>query len=529
MTTRILINCHIHTFDPRMPVAEAIAIQEGKILAAGSRADVLNLADKQAIIEDMRGAMIMPPFCDSHIHLLEYGYSLQRVDCETPSRAECLQRVAARVAQTKPGAWVLGHGWNHNVWPEGSGDKHMLDEISPENPVYLTHKSLHSAWANSAALKIAGITEVSTDPEGGRYECDQQGHLTGILLEGAMRVLEAAIPRPDRAAQENALLSAQQALLAFGITSLHDFDPWECYSALAALEERGDLKLRVTKGIPLPNLDEAISSGLRSGQGSPHLAFGWLKLFADGALGPQTAAMLAPYENSGSSGMLFLESEDVIEVGRKALPNGISLAVHAIGDRANHEIINGYAQLNDMGLTASAALPLRIEHVQIIAPQDVQRLADFNIVASMQPIHAPSDREMADRHWGDRCTNAYAWKTVQDSGTSLIFGSDAPVESPNPFRGLHAALTRKSLKAGPAVESWYPQQRLPLPDALQAYVSRPHVIAGNGNHLGRLQAGYLADLIAFSSDWMSSDPQQFAEQKPAAVMTDGAWIFNGLD
>ncbi len=529
MSSRILVNCRIHTFDPDMPLAEAIAIDDGRIEAVGSRKDILNLAYADSIIEDMRGAFIQPPFCDSHIHLLEYGYSLQRVNCETPTRAECLQRISARAAQAAPGAWVLGHGWNHNVWPEGIGDKEMLDAICSNTPVYLTHKSLHSAWANSAALKLAGISEASSNPAGGRYARDEAGRLTGILLEGAMRVVEAAIPHPDQARREGALLQAQQALLDFGITALHDFDPWDCYQALASLEQKGDLKLRVMKGIPLPNLDEAIGSGLRSGQGSPHLSFGWLKLFADGALGPQTAAMLAPYENSSSSGMLFLESEDIVDVGRKALLNGISLAVHAIGDRANREIINGYAQLNEMGLTTATSLPLRIEHVQIIDPQDVPRLADNRIVASMQPIHAPSDREIADRHWGARSANAYAWKTVRESGAQLVFGSDAPVESPNPYWGLHAALTRKSAPPGRDIPVWYPQQCLSLPEALQAYATSPHQISGNGNHLGRLQAGYLADLVVFRSDWTNADPEQIAVERPAAVMLDGNWAFNRLE
>ncbi len=528
MADRILTNCLIHTFNPQAPDAQALAIRNGKFIAAGSRADILNLADKHTVIEDLRGSVVMPAFCDAHIHLLEYGFSLQRVDCETATRAECLQRVAQRAQQTQPGKWLLGHGWNHNVWPEGIGSTRMLDEVSPNNPVYLTHKSLHSAWANSAALKLAGITGESADPQGGQYARDERGHLTGILLEGAMRVVEAAIPRPDQTARENALLSAQRALLELGITSIHDFDPWDCYTALAALEANGDLRLRVTKGVPLPNLDEAIASGFRSAQGSPHLAIGWLKLFADGALGPQTAAMLAPFENSTSTGMLFLEGEDIIEIGRKALPNGISLAVHAIGDHANREVINGYAQLVEMGLMQDCPLPLRIEHVQIIDPRDAARLAALGITASMQPIHAPSDRDMADRHWGARCANAYAWKMVQDSGARLIFGSDAPVESPNPYWGLHAALTRKPVGADQTAESWYPQQCLTIADALKAYTTQPHNVAGNGAHLGKIQPNYLADLVVFCSDPLECSPQEISQLLPAAVMSDGEWVVNHL-
>lgn len=522
--SRILVNCNLRTFNPDRPQAEALALRGGVIAAVGSRADILNLADASTNIEDLEGKTVLPAFCDAHIHLMEYGFSLLRVDCETTTRTECMQRLRHQLSQTTPGAWVLGHGWNHNIWPEGIGSKQLLDEISPENPIYLTHKSLHSAWANSAALKIAGIMENSFDPQGGQFARDENGRLTGILLEGAMRVVEAAIPQPDQAAREHAILTAQQSLLEFGITSLHDFDPWECYMALAALEEKGKLKLRVMKGIPLPNLEQAIAAGIHSGEGSDHLTFGWLKLFADGALGPQTAAMLNPYEGSTSIGMLFLESAEIVELGRKALPAGISMAVHAIGDRANREVINGYAQLNQMGLVAKNQLPLRIEHVQLLDPRDMQRLAEFRITASMQPIHAPSDRLMADRHWGNRCAHAYAWKTVKDSGAALIFGSDAPVESPNPYWGLQAALSRKMNGAGLDVPGWYPQLCLPLEEALQAYIAQPQVCARKSSRLGMLAPDNLADLVVFSKDLFQVNTDEISRIKPDAVMSDGNWV-----
>jgi predicted amidohydrolase YtcJ len=525
MVNHILTNCRIYTFNPLQPIAQALAIQAGKITAVGSHADIIALAGKNTIVEDLQGSVILPALTDAHIHLLEYGLSLQRIDCETDTRAECLQRIRERVDQSHNDQWVLGHGWNHNTWPEGIGNKEMLDAISPEQPIYLTHKSLHSAWANTAALKRAGINEDSPNPAGGQFLRDQDGRLTGILLEGAMRVLEDAIPRPDQTARMNALLNAQQSMLKFGITSVHDFDPWDCYTALSVLEENHQLILRVMKGIPQPNLDEVIQSGLRSGSGSQHLALSWLKLFADGALGPQTAAMLAPYEQSDSSGMLFLESEDIVDIGQKALRHGISLAVHAIGDRANREVINGYAQLSEMTLLQKASLPVRIEHVQLIASQDIARLASLGITASMQPIHAISDRKMADKHWGDRCRNAYAWQSVKTGGAKLVFGSDAPVESPNPFWGIFAAVTRKPLHPQEKVESWQPHQCLSIADALSAYITQPQEISGNSSHLGKLQKGYLADLVQFHTDPFKAD-RAISQVLPVATMVDGEWVYS---
>ena len=526
MTTRILNNCKVYTFNPQQPSADALAIRGGRILAVGSRADIAALADRNTIVEDMNGQVLLPALTDAHIHLLEYGFSLQRVNCETATRAECLRRVRERVEQTPAGQWALGHGWNHNIWQEGIGNKEMLDAFSPENPIYLTHKSLHSGWANSAALRLAGIHEDSPDPQGGVFQRDANGQLTGIVLESAMRVVEAAIPHSDQSTCVSALALAQQSLLAFGITSVHDFDPWDAYTALAAMQDNRELNLRVVKGIPYPHLNEAIAVDLKSGQGSPHLTIGWLKLFADGALGPQTAAMLAPYEGTNSTGMLFLEGEDIVEIGSKALPHGISLAVHAIGDRANHEIINGYAQLDKMGLLKNMAFPARIEHVQLIDPQDIPRLTQHNITASMQPIHATSDRHMADRHWGQRCEYAYAWNSVAAAGARLVFGSDAPVESPNPYWGVFAAVTRQPLDPQERLGAWYPQQCLSVTDALAAYITQPHVISGRSDELGTIKPGALADLVSFTSDPFKVPAAELIDLLPQATMVDGEWVFN---
>ncbi|MBM3126808.1 MAG: amidohydrolase, partial [Chloroflexi bacterium] len=445
MKPLVIKNAQLYTFNPHQPAADAMVIVNGVIQSIGKFDQLDPSFIDKAAIEDLGGAFILPGFTDAHIHLLEYGLSLQRVECETVTREDCIERVRQRVVQAKPGEWVLGHGWNHNIWHEGKGDKTLLDNFSTENPIYLTHKSLHSGWANSAALHAAGIDRNAIDPKGGLIERDENGEPTGIVYEGAMRLVESAIPTPNVDQRKAALVNAQQKLISQGITAVHDFDVWECYQTLQEMEQEGRLKISVTKSIPFPMLDKAIEMNLRSGTGSNRLRIGWLKLFSDGALGPQTAAMLEPYIGSDSKGMLFLTSAELAEIGRKAMSAGISLAVHAIGDRANREILDGFAQLKDECYFEGVALRPRIEHVQIITPEDVQRLAALGVWASMQPIHAVSDRDMADKYWGERCRHAYAWKSVLDAGGKLIFGSDAPVESPNPMWGLAAAAARTSM------------------------------------------------------------------------------------
>jgi len=249
---------------------------------------------------------------------------------------------------------------------------------------------------------------------------------------------------------------------------------------------------------------------------------------SDGALGPQTAAMLQSYNGSSSTGMLFLESEEIFEIGRKAMAAGISMAIHAIGDRANREVINGFEQLRGQGFFSPMDLKPRVEHVQIIQPEDVRRLAAVGITASMQPTHAVSDRDMADRYWGDRCDNAYAWKSVLDAGAVLIFGSDAPVESPNPFWGLKAALDRSAPANQPKRDSWYPQQALTINQALNAYIPAPQFAAGMGDRAGRLQNGFFADLIVLRENILELKPIDLSNLEPIGCMSSGKWIFRDL-
>lgn len=525
MKPLVLENAQFYTFNPEQPIADTLVIEDGVIQFAGNLDQLNSTLKTNAEIEDLGSAFVLPGFTDAHIHLLEYGLSLQRVDCETGSRAECIERVRHRVDQARSGEWVLGHGWNHNIWTEGKGDKSHLDDFSPDNPIYLTHKSLHSGWANTAALQAAGIDRNTNDPKGGLIERSENGEPTGIVYEGAMRLVESAIPMPNADQRKAALENAQQKLISLGITEVHDFDVWECYQTLQEMEKNGILKITVTKSIPYPKLEEAIEMNLRSGTGSNRLRIGWLKLFSDGALGPQTAAMLEPYNGSDSLGMLFLTSAELMVIGRKAMGAGISLAVHAIGDRANREILDGFAELKNEGYFEGVTLRPRIEHVQIITPEDIQRLAALDIWASMQPIHAVSDRDMADKYWGDRCRNAYAWRSIIEAGGMLIFGSDAPVESPNPMWGLAAAAARTSTGNLLPRESWVPEQRISLADALNAYIPFPHEAVGLEGNSGRLMQGHKADLVVFKDDLFNLSNDTIASAKPAACMVGGTWAF----
>ncbi len=520
-----IANVNIYTLDPKKPNASNILIDHGEVIALDAEPADLTIRGVERL--DLGGQTILPGFTDAHIHLEQYALGLAKVDCETASRHECIQRVAVRARTTPAGEWILGHGWNQNNWEEGFGTAADLDAVSQEHPIYLTAKSLHAGWANSLALRLANITASTADPLGGRIGRDLHGQPDGILFEGAMDLLKAAIPEtsPENTAQ--AIRSAQSELWRQGLTGVHDFDRRRCFIALQQLRDAGQLALRVLKSVPIEDLPHAIAIGLRSGFGDDILHIGGVKAFADGALGPRTAAMYQPYEDEPQNrGMLLLDKEEITEYGRLAVANGFSLAVHAIGDLANHEVLDAYTGIRQFE-RENRIDPYRhrIEHVQIIHPQDAGRLAELHVTASMQPIHATSDMPMADRFWGERARYSYAWQTQQQVGARLAFGSDAPVESPNPFWGLHAAITRQRPDGSPGPQGWYPEQRLSLLDTLRAYTLGPAYLANMENRLGKLAPGFLADLIVLDSDIFACTPEQIRDLRPTATMVAGKWVY----
>ena len=530
---RLIYNARIHTMNAAQPAATALLIDHGEILGVGGD----ELLDTCAEKTNLGGGVVLPGFTDAHIHLQYYALGLQKIDCETSTLGECLRRVGERAKTKKADEWVLGHGWNQHEWRDASllveGTRRGwplasdLDAIAPDHPVYLTAKSLHAAWVNSAALKIAGITESTPNPKNGEIQHDEHGHATGILLESAMDLISNKIPQPDIKDVIEALRAAQPILWKMGLTGVHDFDRRACFMALQYLHQRNELKLRVIKNIPVDDLEHAHGLGLRSGFGDDWLRIGSVKTFMDGALGPRTAAMFQPYLNEpGNRGILNMDSEHLFEIACRAADVGLSMTVHAIGDRANHEVLEAYEQLRNY--ERERCLPPlrhRIEHVQVLHPDDTARLAQLDVIASMQPIHATSDMHMADQFWGERSRLAYAWRTQLLQGARLVFGSDAPVESPNPFLGLFAAVTRCRPDGSPAPEGWIPEEKLTMREAVEAYTINAAYAGGVESQLGRLASGCLADLIVLEKDPFTCPVAELLSMHPSATMVGGEWVW----
>lgn len=523
---KLIHNARVYTLDPVHPVASSIAIEAGDIIAVGGQ-ELVALYD-HAKQEDMHGRVILPGLTDAHIHLQEYALSLQVLDCEVESRQEILQRVIQRARETPQGEWVRGHGWNQNTWGGEWPTAAELDAVTPQNPVYLTAKSLHVAWANSAALKLAGISASTPDPVNGRIQRDPHGHPTGIVFEEAVKLIEKAIPEITPEILAKNFQKIIPRLWSMGLTGVHDFDKRTCFRALQSLKADGGLRLRVVKSIPLELLPQAAEIGFQSGFGDEFLCIGPVKLFADGALGPHTGAMFDPYvDEPQNRGILILDREKIFEYGRQAAESGLNLAVHAIGDLAVHEVLEGFARLRDYERERGLPpLRHRMEHVQTIRPEDARRLAGLGIIASMQPSHSASDMLMADRLLGERVAFSYAWRTLLESGVRLALGSDAPVESPNPFHGLHAAVTRRRADGYPGLNGWVPEQRLTVNSALAGFTTGPAYAAGMEDRLGRLSARFLADLIVVETDPFKCDPEQLYAIQPVATMVGGEWVWH---
>jgi predicted amidohydrolase YtcJ len=536
--TQVMANGRVHTQDPARPSATAIAVSGEKILAVGDDDEMKAMLAPGGEWLDLAGRRVVPGLVDAHVHLQMYSLGLQEVKLEgAADLGQALELVAARAAVTPPGEWILGQGWNQDEWPDkGFPAAADLDRVAPDHPVYLKDKSTHAGWANRRALRLAGLGRDTPDPPGGKFQRDAHGELTGILFEDATDLLSMHIPRPTGHKLASAIGNAQGRLAAGGLTGVHDFDGRECFAALQALRAEDHLTIRVVKNIRANRLEHAIGVGLRSGFGDDWLRIGGIKIFADGALGPRTAAMIAPYEGEpDNTGIVTTEKEELMALAMQATAHGLSLTIHAIGDRANHDVLDVLEELRRAEFQEPAGpqggtgrgerrLRHRIEHVQLLHPSDLGRLAALDVIASMQPIHATSDMHKADRYWGERARTSYAWRSLLRAGTTLAFGSDAPVEAVEPLTGLHAAVTRRRPDGTPGLEGWYPAERLTLAEAIWAYTMGAAIAGGRESLTGSIQAGKLADLTIFDRDIFAIPPDELLETKVDGTVVGGRFV-----
>ncbi len=528
----ILYNGNIHTLWDAQPHATAIAIKNGRVVALGTD-EVIRALAPRATQQDLNGATVIPGLIDAHVHWQWTAEHMHSVNVfEVPSKAIALERVAERATQLAPGEWVRGHGWLQDLWDGRTFPTAAdLDTVAPQNPVYLTAKSSHAAWVNTAALQLAGVDANTPEPTGGTIMRDGGGNPNGILLEApAMRLVADLIPArtPEQIADQ--MLEAQRQANAQGLTAIHDLDNPECLAAMQILRERGQLSLRVTKYINKAFFEAALASGVRFGLGDDWIRFGGLKLFADGALGPRTAYMLEPYEDDPHNyGIVVTPKDEMLDLACRATLAGLPTAIHAIGDRAVREVVDIFDQVRAVeaqhGIPRSARRH-RIEHVQIIDPTDAPRLAALDLIASMQPNHATSDAHIAERHWGDRAKHSYHIRQQIDAGARVAFGSDTPIEPFDPINNIHAAVTRQRPDGSLGADGWYPQAKLTVDEAIRGFTVGAAYAAGLEDRQGRIAPNCYADLVILDRDPYSIAPHDLLNVNVVGTMVDGMWRHN---
>ena len=500
----LLLNAHIVTMNDKQPSAQAVAIRGERIVWVGNSDEGKKLYPAARPM-DLRGATVLPGLIDAHTHLINLGESLTRLNLkDIPTEKEILERVKQRAASATPGEWIVGWGWDEGKWASNYPTNQALSAATPNNPVFLLGLHTFAAWANERALELAGVNKDTKDPENGKIlRDDKSGEPTGILLNHAQELVSKHIPPMTLPQAKRAMQLAVRECVRNGLTSVHEAKVMPLIvQAFHDLALEGRMPLRVyamLDGADKTLVEEWLKRGPEI---DPHHQFTIrsFKLFADGALGSRGAALLEPYSDAPQTkGLMTTPEADVYSLTRRALQTGFQVCTHAIGDAANRNVLNAYEQAEKEVPNAHDAR-LRIEHAQVLAPEDIPRFAKLGVIASMQPTHATSDMPWAEKRVGpDRIKGAYAWRSVKDSGARLPLSSDFPGETLNPFYGIYAAITRQDTQGNPP-GGWHPEQKLTLEEALRGYTVEAAYAEFEENAKGSIEKGKLADLTVIAQD-----------------------------
>jgi predicted amidohydrolase YtcJ len=493
----------------------AVAIRDGIVISTGTDATVLTLRGPRTEVIDLHGAFAMPGFNDAHVHLASAGRQKLTIDLVgVKSLAEMQQRIASAARSAPPGTWLRGRGWDHTLWASKElPSRHDLDQVTGDHPAIFTRVDGHIAVANSNALELAGIRAATPDPAGGKIDRDRIGIPNGIVRETAVDLVYAKVPLPSHDERRRALELAIQDAIEHGITSLQDYSTWDDFLVYEEMEREGKLPVRISEWLtfldPLPTL---LEERAHHPADDPMLHTGMLKGFMDGSLGSRTAALNAPYsDDPGNSGIPQFDQATLNRMTVERARAGFQIGFHAIGDRAASMALDAFAAA-EAAVPKSVEYRLRIEHDQVIDPKDFARFKRLRVIASMQPNHLLTDMYWAeDRIGPERARYSYTWKTFLDQGTVVPFGTDYPVEPVTPFRGLYAAVTRKS-EDGTRI--YHPEQALTIGQALYAYTQASAFAEFDENKKGKLIPGYYGDLVVLDRDLTKIPPHDI----PATVI-----------
>ena len=547
----IVVNAHIHTMDGRLTQADAMAIRGDRIVGVGSRS-ILEQRFRAATVLDLDRRTVLPGFIDAHAHLLSLGLARMTVDLVgAPSEAGAAVRVRERVSRLRPGQWVRGRGWDQNEWRPTQYPTHSsLDRVAPRHPVYLARVDGHAAWVNRRAMEIAGISRATPDPPGGKILRSVDGEPTGVFIDAALDLLLRVLPEPSDAEMREALDLATSECVSVGITGMHDMGAdrrtLDLYQQLVH-ENRMPIRIYALVEGPGETWDALLGRGPLIGYGDHRLTVRGIKLYADGALGSRGAAMIDPYSDDPTNrGLTMMSEESMRSVVSQAVQAGFQVSVHAIGDRGNNIVLNVYESVL-RGLPP-ADRRLRIEHAQVLHPDDIGRFRTLNVIPSMQPTHCTSDMYWAEARLGARrVRGAYAWRSLLATGVKIPGGSDFPVEKPGPLAGIAAAVTRRDGGGRPASQGdidrffqlvpvsspdsarydrgWYGDQCMTVEEAVRCFTEWAAYAAFEESEKGTLEQGKLADFVVLSGDPFSVPARSLWDLRVERTVIGGKTVF----
>ncbi len=566
----LLYNGKVFSADEKGTMYEAVAVDGEKIVAVGTSKD-LQSKYKAAKEIDLGGKLVTPGFNDAHIHFVGVGMALLQVDLNgSQTLAEARRRIAAKVKETPKGEWIVGRGWDHTLWGNRLPTRQDLDDIAPDNPVFLQRVDGHIAWGNSAAFKLAKVTKDTKAPEGGEIVFDDKGEPAGVVKETAQGLVSNVIPPPSPELVTKGILLALNEAKKYGLTSVQggeDADSMPLYVKLLRenkLTARAAIWQDFEKSIADLKKERADFDALKLDHS--RLKFSMLKGYLDGSLGSRTAAMLAPYsDDPHNSGIPRRPAEEMIKMIVERDAAGFQIGLHAIGDKSNRIALDGfgnakknaeqiYKKSEEINTSGGVSLALskpydsgrwlkyetckgencekfdgfprhRIEHAQVVAPSDFKRFAELGVIASMQPTHAISDKRWAGERLGEyRVLGAYAWHLFESYGVHVAFGTDAPVELLNPYQTLYAAVSRQDLEGNP-IGGWQPQEKLTMADAIRDYTYEPAYAEFAEKEKGEIKVGMLADLVVHSKDLLTIEPKEIMTTEPIYTIFNGQIVY----
>lgn len=525
----VMLGSRVFTADPASPWAEALAVRGSRIIRVGTEEEVSETIGPETVVARNSGGLVVPGFNDAHVHMVEGGESLLGIQLRDAASAEEFRdRIAAYVKDLPAGTWVIRGNWDHEAWPTRKHPtRQLIDPVTPRHPVFVTRLDGHISLANSLALELAGITRDTPDPPGGTIVRDPlSGEPTGILIDGAQGLVYDVIPDPTDGEIRQRLEAALRHAARLGITSVQDNADPQVYRVYEQLREEDRLFVRVNAWYPISMRQELAEKGITGASGDEWLRLGTLKMFADGSMGAGSAWFYEPYaDDPSTSGLAMWSDEELDRLIREADAMGFNIACHAIGDRANSEVLDAFERAFEVNGPRAIPRRHRIEHAQVVREEDMPRFAELGIIASIEPSHAIDDMRWAENRIGRaRAADSYQVGGFLRAGAHVAFGTDWFVEPLDPRLTLYAAVTREFPQGGPE-GGWFPEQRISLEEAITAYTLGSAYAEGTEEFKGMLAPGYLADFAVFEQDLFELEPKAWLQTPVVLTVVSGRISF----